>query len=419
MAKSRVKPAPEEQTSGILGNGSATTQKRKPSEQSDTLLSANSKVEPTLSLVMPTLNEEEGIGECIERAKTAMRQLGVDGEIIVSDSSTDRTPEIAREKGAIVVEPPEQGYGFAYKYAFEQTRGEYIAMGDADTTYDFEELPKLYDLVANGNADMAMGSRLDGEIKPGAMPKLHQYIGNPLLTKFLNVFYGAGVNDAHSGMRVFSRDAYEQMDLKSNGMEFASEMIMDAGAKGLTIEELPITYHERTGEATLESFRDGWRHVRFMLINAPGYLFTLPGIGLLALGTFIVVSVLADFSIGTVSFGPHSMIAGCLLVLVGQQILNLGIFSTVAGDPIRKPQDPLTNWLMNNITLERGVLVGTIGLLTGGSYAGYLLIRWIASDFRALPFVIEDVIAFTAIILGLQIIFNSFFLSSMAGEHHE
>jgi glycosyltransferase involved in cell wall biosynthesis len=233
-----------------------------------TLLSETSDQSPTVSVVLPTLNKEDDIRTCVRKVERAPADMGVTGEVIVSDSSSDRTPEIAREMGAIVVEPDRTGYGYAYGYGFRFARGKFIVMRDADTTYDFEELPKLFELVEDG-ADMAMGSRLRGEIKPGSMAKLHRYIGNPLLTRFLNFFYDADVSDAHSGMRVIRREALSELTLESDGMEFASEMIMAASTAGLDIRETPITYHERTGEATLDSFHDGWRHVRFIPVNAP------------------------------------------------------------------------------------------------------------------------------------------------------
>ena len=370
--------------------------------------------ETVLSVIMPTLNEEGGIAECVKNIQTAFEELGIEGEIIVSDSSTDRTPEIARELGATVVEPDKPGYGYAYRYAFAHANGDYIAIGDADTTYDFTELPKLFRLVADGEADMAMGSRLEGEILPGAMPPLHQHIGNPLLTKFLNVFYGAGVSDAHSGMRVISRQALDELELTSSGMEFASEMIMEAGARGLTIKELPITYHPREGEATLDSFRDGWRHVRFMLVNAPGYLFSVPGAVIALVGLLVMGLAYGNVSVGSMSFGIHSMIAGSLLLLTGSQIGSLGIFSTVSSDPIQRPSDPITRKFTEEISLEQSATVGLVIFAVGALYAASLLINWIGSGFSTLPFIAADVIAFTAIVLGVQIIFSSFFLSSVA-----
>lgn len=377
------------------------------------ILPADSKATPLLTVVMPTLNEEAGIGECIRRIRSAAAELAVPTEIIISDSSTDRTPEIARSLGAIVVEPDQPGYGYAYRYAFDQARGDYIAIGDADTTYDFEELPKLYELVVNGDADMAMGSRLEGEIKPGAMPTLHQYVGNPLLTRFLNLFYDAGVSDAHSGMRVFSREAWEEMECETDGMEFASEMIMEAGARGLNIAEEPITYHPRKGEATLESFRDGWRHVRFMLLNAPGYLFFGPGLVLGVLGIILMGLSWSSLSIGQASFGVRSTVGGGLLTMVGYQIGQFGIFSSITGNPVRAPDDPLTTGILDVLTLGRGVLLG-VGLIGAGTaHVMIALSQWISGGYPALPSLLLDVMALVAIVLGIQTIFGSFFVSAL------
>lgn len=385
------------------------------------LLAADSTQQPTVSVVLPTLNEEAGIRECIERIMAAIEEIGVPAEIIVSDSSTDRTPEIARRLGARVVEPDRPGYGYAYRYAFERARGAYIAMGDADTTYDFEELPKLLERLIVTDADMVLGSRLDGDIKPGAMPPLHQYVGNPVLTRFLNVFYRANVSDAHSGFRIFTREALDTLSLDSDGMEFASEMIMDASVKGLTIEEVPITYHEREGEATLDSFRDGWRHVKFMLTNAPGYLFSIPGFVLATIGVVLMTLTLGHAELalggtGTVIPGIRTMIAGSLLTIVGYQVVSLGVFSTLTGDPIRRPEDPVTNWLVRNLTLKTGGLIG-LGLLAAGSvYASVLLYWWTTGGYESLPALTHDVVAFTLIILGVQTVFSSFFLSLLGTE---
>ncbi|EMA51716.1 glycosyl transferase family 2 [Halococcus salifodinae DSM 8989] len=383
-------------------------------EPCEYLLEYDSDEQPVVSVVMPTLNEERGVAECIGRIKTALDDLGVTGEIIISDSSTDRTPEIAAANGAHVVTPDKDGYGYAYQYAFERARGEYIAIGDADTTYDFEELPKLYELVASGEADMAMGSRLDGEIKAGSMPALHQYVGNPLLTRFLNAFYDAGVSDAHSGMRVISREALDALDCETTGMEFASEMIMEAGASGLTIAEEPITYHEREGEATLSSFRDGWRHVRFMLVNAPGYLFSLPGVVLGVLGVAMMGLVAGNVQVNGVFLGVHSMVLGSLLTIVGYQVTTLGVFATVASDPVSAADDYVSGWIRRHLRLGRGATAGLVLVAAGTVYGLSLLGKWAATGFTELPFVIEDMIAFTAVVLGLQTLFSAFFMSTIA-----
>jgi len=386
-------------------------------ENDSVLLGPNSELEPTVSVVMPTMNEEAGIGECIQRVKTAVGETGLPTEVVVSDSSTDATPEIAREHGARVVEPDEPGYGYAYRYAFERARGDYIVMGDADTTYDFSQFPRLLEPVLEGDADMVMGSRLDGDIKDGAMPALHQYVGNPLLTKFLNFFYDAGVSDAHSGYRVFPAELLADLDLSTTGMEFASEMIMDAGARDKTIAELPITYHEREGEATLESFTDGWRHVRFMLLNAPGYLFSVPGAVMGVLGLLVMTLAYADVTIGGASFGIHSAIAGSLLTLVGYQVGSMGVFATIASDPIQRPSDPITEGIVERLSLERMVSIGVVVGGAGMAYATWMVVRWMESGFVRLPFVMGDIVAFTAIVIGVQTVFSAFFMSAVAADY--
>lgn len=374
------------------------------------LVGPNDETTPVISIVMPTMDEEAGITECIEKSKLALAELELPGEIIVSDSSTDSTPEIARDMGVTVVTPDKKGYGSAYRYAFERSKGDFIVMGDADTTYDFEELPRLLRLLQENNADIVMGSRLEGEILPGSMPPLHQYIGNPALTRFLNTFYDVEVSDAHSGFRVFTREALGELDLQSDGMEFASEMIMDAGEKGLKIVELPITYHPREGEATLESFEDGWRHIRFMLVNAPDYLFSVPGLIMGLTGTLLMGFAYFGVTIGGQPFGIHSMVAGSLLTIHGFQVGSFGLLTEIVADPIRQPEDAITNWVRRHFTLERGIGLGLLMFLSGSAAATYLMYQWVESGFTELPLVSADILAFTLIVLGLQTVFGSFFV---------
>ena len=383
-------------------------------EESGVLVGPDSDVDPVVSVVMPTMNEEEGVQTCIDYVKNAVRESGYRTEVVISDDSTDRTPEIAREAGAIIVEPDQPGYGYAYRYAFQHCRGDYIIIGDADTTYDFEQFPELLDPVVCGEADMVMGSRLEGEIKDGAMPALHQYVGNPLLTKFLNVFYGAGVSDAHSGFRAFRADMLDELDLETTGMEFASEMIMVAGTQDLTIEEIPITYHEREGEATLESFQDGWRHVRFMLLNAPNYLFSIPGAVLGVVGIAVMFAAFSGVSVGGVTLGIHSAIAGSLFTLLAYQVASMGVFATLTSNPIQRPTDPVTEAVVKHMNLERTAIVGLLVFTVGATYATWLVVQWAGTGFQQLPMVVGDVIAFTAIVLGAQTVFNAFFMSTIA-----
>jgi glycosyltransferase involved in cell wall biosynthesis len=230
-----------------------------------TLCGSMSAIDPTVSVVIPTLNEEQAIEEVLQAVFTALRELGLPSEIVVADSSTDSTPDIARDHGAIVTEPERKGYGAAYLDGFDTARGDIIAMGDADTTYDFTELPKLIQTMQETDADMVIGSRLNGQILSGAMPPLHQYVGNPMLTRMLNTLFDAEFSDTHSGFRVFTAEALDAMNPQTTGMEFASEMLIRAAREDLSVEEVPITYHPRVGEAKLESFRDGWRHIRYML----------------------------------------------------------------------------------------------------------------------------------------------------------
>lgn len=312
--------------------------------------------------------------------------------------------------------PDAKGYGYAYQYAFNRVRGEYIVMGDADTTYDFREMPRLLSRVIDGDADIVLGSRLAGEIKDGAMPALHRYVGNPLLTRFLNVFYDAGVSDAHSGFRVLKRDVIGELDLDSPGMEFASEMIMAAGANGFRIDEVPITYHQRAGDATLDSFQDGWRHVKFMLVNAPGYLYSIPGVTAMVAGILFALLSLLESEILGQQFGTFTLIYGSLSAVTGFQAVCFGVFSDIATDPVRTTDHWVSRAIQEYLTLERGLLVGTVLLCTGGVLVGYHLSRWYTSGFSRLPDLSASILAFVGVIAGVQLILVSFFLSTLKGK---
>ena len=377
---------------------------------SSVLVPRNSNQKPVVSVVLPTLNEEQGIEECIQRAITAIKELGITGEIIVSDSSTDQTPRIAAEMGAFVVSPDQAGYGYAYRYAFEYARGEYIVMGDADMTYDFEELPDLFELIARDEADMVLGSRLQGTILPGSMPALHRYIGNPVLTRLLNLFYGVGVSDAHSGFRVFHKEVLETLSLETDGMEFASEMVMAAGANNLRIAEVPITYHERRGEATLSSFRDGWRHAKFMMTNAPGKLFSIPAFGLFITGVLTMMASVFGPVVGVNRFGTVTVLAGSLSTIVGFQIGSLAAFSSIVSQPVRPSGGPITKWIERYFHLESALVAGGSLFAVGGMYVAYAATEWITNGAAQRHIIVYDVLAFTAITTGLFMIFNSLFM---------
>ena len=370
-----------------------------------------------VSVVIPSLNEEKTIGICIEKVKKVFKEHNINGEIIVADNSTDRTPEIARSLGAKVVTPDKRGYGYAYLYGFRYAKGKYIVIGDADNTYNFLEIPKLLEPLKKGEADLVIGSRFKGKILDGAMPWLHKYIGNPVLTWFLNFFFNAGVSDAHSGFRAFTREALEKMKLRCHGMEFASEMIIRAVWAGLRIKEVPITYYPRQAESKLHSFRDGWRHLKFMLLYAPSYLFILPGMLLFVLGMILVLLISAGLSkFGSISLGIHSMIASSLLAIVGYQLIFLGLAGKIYRAKMDLPSDKIAEFFTKNLSLERGATIGLLIFLVGFVYTAYLVGKWINSGFENLPLLNQDILAFTLLVIGLQTIFSSFFLSMLSEE---
>ena len=369
-----------------------------------------------VSVIIPSLNEEKTIGECIEKVKRVFDERNIKGEIIVADNSTDRTPEIARFLGAKIVTPDKRGYGYAYLYAFKHARGKYIVIGDADNTYDFLEIPKLLEPLRKGEADFVMGSRFKGKILPGAMPWLHKYIGNPLLTWFLNFFFKAGVSDAHSGFRAITKEALQKLKLRCHGMEFASEMIIEAVRRGLRIKEVPIIYHPRDGESKLSSFSDGWRHLKFMLLYSPKHLFVYPGMVLFLFGFVLVLLISAGLSkFGNVSLGVHSMITSSLIAISGYQLLLLGLAGMVyAHKADIAPENEVVDTLLDRLTLEKGAGVGLTIFLIGFAYAAYLVWNWISSGFGSLPLLKQDILAFTLLVIGLQTVFHSFFLSLLS-----
>src|SRR3954471_11845636 len=229
-----------------------------------------------VSVVIPCLNEETHIEECVERARGALDTAGILGEVIVVDNgSEDRSAEVARGAGARVIYEPRRGYGSAYLAGFAAAHGQDIVMLDADLTYDFDDIPRFVKMLDDGG-ELVMGDRMDN-IQPGAMPWLHRYVGNPVLSGVLNLFFRTGIRDAHCGMRAVRRDVLPRLDLRTTGMEFASEMVIRASKERLDIREFPIEYHPRGGESKLSSFRDGWRHLRFLLVHSPTWLFIVPG----------------------------------------------------------------------------------------------------------------------------------------------
>jgi glycosyltransferase involved in cell wall biosynthesis len=364
----------------------------------------------TVSVVIPCLNEAENIELCVRTAREALARAEIDGEVVVVDNaSEDGSAALAAAAGARVVHEPRRGYGSAYLAGFAAARGRYIVMADADLTYDFNEIPRFV-AELEGGAELVMGDRMDN-IHPGAMPWLHRYVGNPVLTGLLNVFFDTGVKDAHCGMRALRRDVLPRLDLRTTGMEFASEMVIRAAKERLRIAEFPIEYHPRGGESKLSSFRDGWRHLRFLLVHSPTHLFILPGALLAGLGTVIVALVGGGLDILGRSWGVHALIGGALLMIVGTQVLALGLCAHAYGTYFMAARDPWFDRMRARFRLEHGLLLGGAFMLVGLVAGAVILATWISHGFGSLADEHLAVVAATLVIVGIQIFFSSFLLS--------
>jgi len=366
--------------------------------------------ELVVSVVIPCLNEAENIERVVRLARQVLSDAGIPGEVVVADNaSEDDSAELAAAAGARVVHEPRRGYGSAYLAGFAAARGRYIVMGDADLTYDFREIPKFVEKLEEG-AELVMGDRMDN-IHPGAMPWLHRYVGNPVLTGVLNVFFRTGVSDAHCGMRAVRRDVLPRLDLRTTGMEFASEMVIRASKEKLDIREFPIEYHPRGGESKLSSFRDGWRHLRFLLVHSPTHLFMLPGAILALLGVLVSATVVAQISVFGREWDLHAMVAGALLMVVGTQIVALGLCAHAYGTYFMGEKDPWFDRMRRRFRLEHGLMFGGGILVLGLALAVVIGVTWINRGFGELSEERLAVLAASLIIVGIQVFFSSFLLS--------
>jgi glycosyltransferase involved in cell wall biosynthesis len=366
--------------------------------------------ELVVSVVIPCLNEQDNIERCVRTAQAALDEAGIAGEVVVADNaSEDRSAALAAAAGARVVHEPRRGYGSAYRAGFAAARGRYIVMADADLTYDFREIPRFVEQLDDG-AELVMGDRMDN-IQPGAMPWLHRYVGNPVLTGVLNVFFRTGVSDAHCGMRAVRRDVLPQLDLRTTGMEFASEMVIRASKERLDIREFPIEYHPRGGQSKLSSFRDGWRHLRFLLVHSPTHLFMIPGALLLGLGTLVALISLAQIDVLGREWQLHSMVAGALLMIVGTQVVALGLCAHTYGTYFMGERDPWFDRMRARFRLEHGLIAGGAILLGGFALVAVIVVKWIDRGFGQLSEERLAVLAAALVIVGIQVFFTSFLLS--------
>jgi glycosyltransferase involved in cell wall biosynthesis len=363
-----------------------------------------------VSVVIPCLDEAESIERCVASALETLELHSIAGEVIVADNgSADGSAALAERAGARVVHEPRRGYGSAYLAGFAVARGAYIVMADADLTYDFGEIPRFLSELEDG-ADMIVGDRMQN-IHPGAMPWHHRYIGNPLLSGFLNLLFHTGVSDAHCGMRAFRRDRLPQLQLRATGMEFASEMVIRASKAKLDVRQLAIEYHPRSGESKLSSFRDGWRHLRFLLLHAPNHLFILPGALMSALGALISLTVLARLDALGRSWDLHTLIAGSLLLIVGAQVVSLGLCAHAYATYFMGERDPWFDRMRARLRLEHGLLLGGAVALAGLVLIAVIVLDWIGRGFGSLAQERVALLAATLLVLGIQIVFSSFLLS--------
>ena len=364
-----------------------------------------------LTILMPCLNEAATVGACVDAAVAALRVSGATGEVIVADNgSTDGSQEIAAARGARIVAVPERGYGAALLAGIASARGRYVVMADADQSYDFAQADAYLHKLREGY-DLVMGNRFQGGIAPGAMPALHRYLGNPVLSGLGRLFFASPVGDFHAGMRGFRRDAILGLDLRTTGMEFASEMIVRASLAGLRITEVPTTLSpdKRGRPPHLRTWRDGWRHLRFLLLYSPRWLFLYPGALLLAAGLISGALLLPTPRV-------HTLVYAAAAVLIGYQTVLFALFTKIFAINVGLlPEDPRLNRVFRVATLELGLAIGALLLLAGFVGSIWALAVWDATSFGELDassVTMRIVIASaTAIALGFQTILSSFFFS--------
>jgi glycosyltransferase involved in cell wall biosynthesis len=357
-----------------------------------------------ISVVMPCLNEARTVGCCVDKALLALRALGVRAEVVIADNgSNDGSQQIARDHGARVIHVAKRGYGHALRAGINAARGRYIIMGDSDDSYDFSQLSPFVDRL-RGGYDLVMGNRFRGGILPGAMPWLHRYVGNPVLTGILNLFFRSPIGDAHCGLRAFPKASCAKLGLATHGMEFASEMVVKASVSHQKITEVPIVLHPdgRDRPPHLRSFHDGWRHLRFMLMCTPTFLFLLPGFFLTLIGLAAIPgAVMAGFGNYSGTFGPNFMYTASLVAISGFHLLVFGLLAKYyahLADPVFR--DPRVERMMAFCSVERGLTIGISLMLLGVAISIPVLIQWLRT--REVPIPGQWIFAGTLFCVGLE-----------------
>jgi glycosyltransferase involved in cell wall biosynthesis len=371
-----------------------------------------------LSIVMPCLNEAETVGTCVSKALRFLEQEDIAGEVVVADNgSTDGSREIAASAGARVVIVEDKGYGNALMGGISSARGKYVIMGDADDSYDFLNLRPFVDKLREG-CHLVMGNRFKGGIAPGAMPILHKHLGNPVLTAIGRVFFGSPSGDFHCGLRGFSKEAFERMNLQTAGMEFASEIVVKASLQKMRIAEVPTTLSPdgRTRPPHLRSWRDGWRHLRFLLLFSPRWLFLIPGLVLFFFGgLFGALLTFSPITVGSIVFDTNTLLVCSMTVLIGFQLIFFSLFAkTFAIREKLLPEDSRIDKFFEVANLELGLLAGLSLSLTGLVFLVLAVFYWGLHDFGRLSYPDSlrlTIPGVTFIMLGAQTMSSSFFLS--------
>ncbi len=370
----------------------------------------------SVSALIPCLNEENTIALCIDKAYRAFESMGVNGEVVVADNgSTDSSVDIAAQHGARVIHVTEKGYGAVLIGGIEACIGDTIVMGDADDSYDWSAIEGFVRAV-DGGGELVMGNRFQGGIEAGAMPLLHQYLGNPVLSFIARVVFKAPIGDFHCGMRAFKKESILSLNLKSTGMEFATEMVANAFRMGLNIVEIPTKlYKDKRGRPPhLNSFRDGWRHLRFMLTYAPDHLFLLPGATLFLVGMLCLTALsFGPVHVLGVYFGIHYLALSCLMVIVGYSVLWMGLLAkTIVSTKFQVMETPLVVYFSTKFNLEVGLVIGAFMLVVGGSIDIYIFSHWLNDLTQSMDSTVHAAFsASTLIAIGFITMFNSFLLT--------
>jgi len=371
---------------------------------------------PEISIILPCRDEEKALGFCLQQIKNVVEQNKLFAEIIVSDSSFDSSPEIIRkaqikQKNIILLKHDKEGYGVAYLEAFKIAKGKYIFMADADGTYDFTKIPEFIKELKRGS-DLVIGDRLSGKIEKGAMPFMNRCMGTPILSFVLKLFFKAKIKDSQSGMRAMKKKTLEKLGLQTTGMEFASEMIMKALKNNLKIKEIPVDYYKRIGQSKLKPFSDGWKHLRFMLLYSPLFLFFVPGIIIFLLGLLSMLWIyLWSPQIFGIKLFYHPMFFSSALIIIGYQLIIFSAFAKIYSLNHLNEHDTTLEKLFKYITIERASIVGLLISFFGALIYFFIFERWISTNFGSLNEIKNSIIALTLVVLGVQTIFSSFMLS--------